>query len=68
MAAVSATSGCLLTIRSTSKDEMFSPRRLIASFIRSWKKRNPFSSMWPRSPLWNQRLRNAVSVASGRPS
>ena len=37
MADTSTTSGCSRTAFSTSKLEMFSPRRLIASFMRSTK-------------------------------
>src|SRR2546428_124849 len=36
-AATSSTESCLRTICSTSKDEMFSPRRRMASFLRSTK-------------------------------
>ncbi len=36
-AADSMTSGCWLTMPSTSNDEMFSPRRRMASFMRSQK-------------------------------
>jgi hypothetical protein len=35
MAAISATAGCRNSACSTSNDETFSPRRLIASFLRS---------------------------------
>ncbi len=37
IAATSRTSGCAQTSSSTSNDEMFSPRRRIASFTRSTK-------------------------------
>jgi hypothetical protein len=52
---------------STSKAEMFSPRRRIVSFRRPSKKTLPSASMETRSPVWNQKLRMASEVASGMP-
>ena len=66
-AAASATSGCDSNTCSTSKDEIFSPRRRIASFIRSMKRKYPSASRTTRSPVWNHRLRHASTVFSGMP-
>src|SRR6185503_9546438 len=64
IAAHSRTSGCALASDSTSNDEMFSPRRRIASFMRSTKKKLPSASRRKPSPVWNQPLRHTRAVAS----
>ena len=50
---------------STSLDEIISPRRRIASFLRSSQCRYPSSSTMARSPVWNHRLRNDRWVIAG---
>ena len=50
---------------STSQDEMFSPRRRIASLRRSRKRNQPSASRTARSPVWNHRLRQVSTVFSG---
>ena len=64
-AAASLIAGWAQSSVSTSKDEMFSPRRRIASFMRSTKKNCPSSPTRKASPVWNQPLRHALAVASG---
>ena len=63
--ATAATPGSSSTSRSTSKLEMFSPRRRIASRSRSTKKKSPASLRRKRSPVWNQPPSHARAVASG---
>ena len=65
--AVSSTASLSFSTCSTSHDEMFSPRRRIASLRRSTNVNQPSSSCLPRSPVWNQIPRNASAVAAGSP-
>ena len=66
-AATSATPSRRAMALSTSKDEMFSPRRRMQSLVRSTKVTQPSSSMVPESPVWNQKLRHAVDGRLGQP-
>ena len=64
MTAQSRTVGWALMVSSTSWEEMFSPRRLITSFLRSTKYRKPSSSKRPMSPVWSQPSCRASRVCS----
>ena len=64
-AAAFATASWLSSTCSTSNDEMFSPRRRIASFSRSTKRKAPSACRTTRSPVWNQPSRQASAVFSG---
>ena len=57
--------GWASTSASTSKEEMFSPRRRIASFIRSTKKKLPSSSRGSRRRCGTSRCARPRPVASG---
>ena len=65
--AASSTAGCSMSSFSTSKLETFSPRRRIASLVRSTNAYWPSGSTRNASPVCSHWLRHADTVASGMP-
>ena len=63
--ATCATASCACSAASTSAAAMFSPARRMMFFFRSTKTSIPSVVCRTTSPVWNQPLRQASSVAAG---